>query len=112
MCEQPFVAGDLARFESWFRISKKRRSCRNRATWVVSADVLRIHGKSFRSRRVEPDTVTVYGCGVHALSRPDRAPWHPLRFLWARPLPGYVLPAELRPLARRALDVASERSAA
>ena len=66
MCEQPSVAGDPTRRESWLTLG----GCEQTATSEVRAEVIESTPGPFRSRVLQAATVTTYACFAHARRLP------------------------------------------
>ena len=82
LCEQPFVAGDPCRHESWLTAP----GCEQPATNVVTAEVQRsVRGPS--GRVMEPATVTTYGCFQHVRRLPLASSGVTVQRLALRPSP-------------------------
>lgn len=98
-CQMPFLAADPGAHEAWATSAGR---CARPATWRVVAYVSRVIGERFRDRIRVRDVVIVYGCGAHPLPSGTTTPWTgPVEGITAEPLPGYQLPASLRPLRAR-----------
>lgn len=66
VCEQPSLAGDPTRRESWLRLG----GCEQTATSEVRAAVLESTPGPFRSRGLQPATVVTYSCFAHVRRLP------------------------------------------